>query len=128
MNGNNYAIELGKAYFDFTSASEDKIYMLDLSTSSIPTDDKAILILFVIYGGYPAIDISFDSNFTKVLESLNTMGTINYVLTAEQRKAANSTNKIYIRVHSGWNADYYLFSTIQQDSYMTIIPDMNYYS
>lgn len=82
----------------------------------------------MIYGGYPVIDISFDSNFTRVLESLNSMGTINYVVTAEQRRAANASSKIYIRVHSGWNADYYLYTTIQQDSFMTIVPDMNYYS
>lgn len=37
MNGNKYPIDIGTAYFDFTSASEDKIYMLDLNTSKVPT-------------------------------------------------------------------------------------------
>jgi len=112
MDRNTYSIELGKAYFDFTSASEGRIYLLDLLKSSTPTEGKAICIAFIIYGGYPVIDVSFDSGFDQVLTGLNTLGTINYVLTAEQRQAANSSTKIYIRVSSGWNADYYMASTV----------------
>jgi hypothetical protein len=82
MSANSYYIELNKAYFDFTSASEGKIYLLDLAQATTSTEGKAIGIMFIIYSGYPLIDVSFDSNFTNPLSGLNTLGTLNYMLTA----------------------------------------------
>jgi hypothetical protein len=64
INGNVFSIDLEKAYFDFTSRDEDKLYILDLSEKADKIKGKTVGIGFIVYSGDPVILISMDSNFS----------------------------------------------------------------
>jgi hypothetical protein len=110
MNGNDYNIDLGKAYFDFTSNLEGKNYILNATSSKSTYANKTIGIGFIIYAGDPTIEVSFEPNFTRALSGRSTLGTISYLLTELTRTTLNFTGVVYIRVRSTWNSDYYLYS------------------
>lgn len=38
LNGNNFMIELGKTYYDYTTFKESKVYLLDLRKTGNITD------------------------------------------------------------------------------------------
>lgn len=63
INGNVFAIDIEKAYFDFTSKDEDKLYVLDLTKKDDKIMGKTVGIGFIVYSGDPVIKISMDSNF-----------------------------------------------------------------
>lgn len=67
INGNAFAIDIEKAYFDFTSRDEYKLYVLDLTKKSDNIIGKTIGIGFIVYSGDPVIKISMHSNFSNII-------------------------------------------------------------
>lgn len=81
MNGNLYSIELGKAYFDFTSNNQDKTYILDLTNQTTKITGKTLGIGVIVYGGAPYIKISLDSKFNQTLSERKYVSATTYLLT-----------------------------------------------
>lgn len=81
MNGNLYSIELGKAYFDFTSNNQDKTYILDLTNQTTKITGKTLGIGVIVYGGAPYIKISLDSKFNQTLSERKYISATTYLLT-----------------------------------------------
>ena len=78
--GNDFMIELGAAYFDFTTRDEPKGYYLDLSKEKEKIKGKTVSLGFIIYAGKPSITVGLDSKFEHTLHGRGSFGTITYLI------------------------------------------------
>ena len=121
-------ISLGESYFDYTSPKEPKKYYLDLGNKLKEIEGKTIVIGFIVYGGNPTIKVAFYVEFTSTLKGIENYGTMNFVITETLRKSLSFQGTIFISVTSVWNSDYYIGSSLFEKNYISILPDVSYYS
>jgi hypothetical protein len=124
--GNDFLIELGKTYFDFTSYQEDKVYVLDLAKT--PLAGKTLSIEFVVYSGDPFVRIAMDSGFLTPLGERGAVSTSTYLITESMRNHSKFTGVVYIKVASSWSADYLLHADVVSRNFMSIFPDVSFYN
>jgi hypothetical protein len=100
VRGNNFDIDLGRSYFDFSEKEQDKIYTLNTSIAAADIVDKTIEIVFDIYSGNPQIDISFTKDFKKTVSLSKKASAVSYSLSPSARKQNGFKDCIFIRVKS----------------------------
>lgn len=81
VNGNNFMIELGQSYFDFTSYEENKLYILDLRQLASNITGKTVSIGLLVYSGSPTVSIAMESSFLNPLKINREVSTTTYLLT-----------------------------------------------
>ena len=81
INGNVFAIDIEKSYFDFTSRDEDKLYVLDLTSKTDKIKGKTVGIGFIVYSGDPVIKISMNSDFSNKIEEKGFVSSSTYLIT-----------------------------------------------
>jgi hypothetical protein len=62
LSGNNFMLDIGKTYYDYTTYKEIKVYLLDLRKMTNITD-QTISIGFLVYSGSPYVTIALESSF-----------------------------------------------------------------
>lgn len=73
--------------------------------------------------------MSLDQEMKTVLKGTETFGTVSYLLTNSLRSSdPNYNGTIYVTVSSTWNSNYYFYTAVHENNYITAQPDLAYYN